>query len=66
MKPGELQTTRRTLRLKEVAELTGLSTRHLRGLVRSGALVGVRAGPRTLLVTAEDLECFLAERRTTA
>jgi excisionase family DNA binding protein len=54
----------RLYRLKELAALTGLSVRKLRGLIKDGHLRGTKIPGSAMRVSAADLGEFLAQNKT--
>ena len=52
------------LSVKEVAELLGVSSDHVQGLIRQGELIAYRVGAKAYRIKQEDLDSFLEERKT--
>ena len=50
------------MRVKAAALYTGLTPRHIRSLVRRGAITHVRVGPRCLIIKRSSLDQFLDQR----
>lgn len=50
--------------VKEVADLLGVSSDHVQGLIRQGDLIAYRVGAKAYRIKKEDLDTFLEQRRT--
>lgn len=53
---------RRTFRVPEVAAMTGLSAKRVRVEINLGRLAATKLGPRTTLISAAELDRWLAAR----
>ena len=54
------------LRVREVAEILGISESLVRELIRSGQLTAYRYGPRKTVIYSDDLKTFRESRKIEA